>query len=184
VKGKIAVLTMALAFGGCDRAPGFGDSATQLDVRWTGGEQGRLSGGATAEWCSILRMLEIRSVRGDTGFAIAVYPKDTLVARPYRVVDPARADSLRPAAAVVLRWAGQTSIKGFQGDSGSVVLDLAPSGELSGRVTAVARSVTDTQTVTIEGNLKGLRIRPQRRGCIARSEPSEADAQPSDTSLH
>jgi hypothetical protein len=184
VKGKVAVLAMALALGGCDRAPGFGDDAAQLDVHWTGGERGRLSGGGAAEWCSILRMLEIRGVRGDTGFAIAVYPKDTLVAGPYRVVDPARADSLRPAAAVVLRWAGQTSIKGFQGDSGSVILDLAPSGELSGRVTAVARSVTDTQRVTIDGNLKGLTIRPQLRGCTARSEPPEEDAQPSDTSLH
>jgi hypothetical protein len=176
-------LALVLAGLGCNRAPASRGGAGQIDVRWEGSESGRLSGSATAEWCSILRLFEIRSIRGDTGFAIAVYPKDTVTTGEYRVVDPAKADSLRPAAGFALRWATLTAIKGFQGESGSVVLQRGPAGGLSGRITAGARSVTDTQRIALDGSFKDLVIRPQTRGCTRPVKPM-GDAEPSDTQLH
>jgi hypothetical protein len=192
VKRSVRALAIVLVgLAGCNRAPATYGGATQIDVRWTGSERGRLSGSATAEWCSILRVLEISALRGDTGIAVAIYPADTIISGTYRIVDPAKAESLPPAAGIALRWAAEIAIKGFQGESGSVVLDRSRSGQLSGRITAAARSVTDTQRVTIDGSFRDLTIRPQARGCSRRvehpdedAEPGDGDAEPSDTQLH
>jgi hypothetical protein len=185
VKRSVTALAIVLAgLPGCNRETASRGGAGRIDVRWTGGEHGRLSGRATAEWCPVLRFLEIRAIRGDTGMALAIYPADTIIPGTYRVIDPARAESLPPAAGIALRWASQIAIKGFQGDSGSVVLDRAPSGELSGRITATARSVSDTQRVTIDGGFKDLTIRPQARGCAPPSKHPDEDAEPDDTQLH
>lgn len=169
---------------GCNREPASRGGAGEIDVRWMGSERGRLSGRATAEWCSILRLLEIRAIRGDTGIALAIYPADTITPGQYRIIDAAKAESLPPAAGIALRWATQNAVKGFQGESGSVVLSRSRSGELSGRITAAARSVTDTQRVTIDGSFRDLMIRPQARGCARPSKHPDEDAQASDTQLH
>jgi hypothetical protein len=185
VKRCVTALAIVLVgLLGCNQAPAFRGGAGQIDVRWTGSERGRLTGGATAEWCSILRLLEIRAIRGDTGIALAIYPADTIIPGEYRVIDPAKAESLPPAAGIALRWASQTAIKGFQGESGSVVLERSRSGVLSGRIAAAARSVTDTQRVAIDGTFRGLTIRPQARGCAPPLETFDEDAQPRDTQLH
>ena len=185
MKRSVTALAIVLVgLPGCNRAPALGDGAGQIDVRWTGSERGRLSGRASAEWCSIHRLLEIRAIRGDTGIALVIYPTDTIIPGKYRVIDPAKAESLPPAAGIALRWAAQTAIKGFQGESGSVVLERARSGELSGRIVAAARSVTDTQQVAMDGSFLGLTIRPQPRGCYPPLETFDEGAQPGDTQLH
>jgi hypothetical protein len=164
--------------------PAARDEAGQIEVHWTGSERGDLSGPATAEWCSVLRQLEIRGIRGDTGFAILLHPTDTIPGGEYKVLDPIRAESLPPAAAIALRWTALTSVKGFQGESGSVALQRAPNGQLSGQVKAALRSVSDTQRLRIDGNFKDLRVRPQSRGCTRPVELPDSGAQPADTQLH
>jgi hypothetical protein len=185
VKRSVTALVIVLVgLPGCNRDLASRAGAGQIDVRWTGSERGRLAGRATAEWCPILRLLEIRAIRGDTGVALAIYPADTITPGQYRIIAPARAESLPPAAGIALRWATQTAVKGFQGESGSVAVDRSPSGELSGRITATARSVTDTQRVTIDGSFRDLMIRRQTRGCARPSKHPDEDAEPSDTQLH
>jgi hypothetical protein len=169
---------------GCQRTPASRRGAGQLDIQWTGSDRGKLSGPAIAEWCAVLRVLEIRGIRGDTGVAVAIYPRDTLLAPGrYRVVRPTTVDSLAHAN-IGVRWASETSIKGFQGESGSVVVERARSGELTGHVSAAARSVTDTARLAIDGSFKDLPIRPQARGCVRPPEHPDTNAQPSDTPLH
>jgi hypothetical protein len=179
----MAALAVALAGLACNGKPAPGDPR-QIDVRWRGSDSGSLSRAATAEWCSASRLLEIRGITGDTGFAIAIYPTDTVTGGQYRVMDPAQADSSRPAAAIALRWVALTSIKGFQGESGSVVLQRLPSGVLSGQVAAAVRSVADTQRLTIDGSFQDLSIRAPARGCSGPVKSPQADAQPPDTQLH
>lgn len=171
-----------LFFGllGCDRATGR-TGAGEISVRWTGSEQGRLSASASADWCAPLRLLEIRGIIGDTGIALAIYPEDSVTSGKYRVFDPARAESLPPAAALALRWAAQTSVKGFRGESGSISVERSGSGALSGRVAAAARSVTDTQTLAIEGSFSDLVIRSRPGKCVERNDESEEDAGSGDT---
>ena len=185
MKGWVTALAIGLGgLLGCSPSPASGGSAGQLDVRWTGSEQGGLSTRATAEWCGVLRLLEIHGIRGDTGVALAIYVADTVKAGEFPVIDPVKAESLPPAAALALRWASRTSIIGFQAESGLVVLEQSRPTGLSGRISAAARSVTDTQRISVEGEFRELTIRPQTRGCAPRPKAAGDDAQPRDTQLH
>jgi len=155
-----------------------------MDLHWTGSDRGKVSAGATAEWCSLLRLLEIRVIRGDTGIALAIYPRDTVLPGKYPVKEPARAESLAPAAGIAVRWATPTSIKGFQGESGSVVLERSGGGSLSGRVEALARSATDTGRINISGSFHSLSVRTSTRGCVRPARDSVKAASPPDTLVH
>lgn len=143
-------------------------SDSVLEAEWRGKDTAEIHGPATAEWCDSLRLLEIQALRGDTGVAIAVYPARQVEAGRLRVVRPTPTDSTRPRAAVALRWFAETSIRGFQGDSGAVVLEQPRPGVLTGTFNASAHSVTDTATVLIRGSFRNLTVRPSSRGCPAR----------------
>jgi hypothetical protein len=159
---RLVILVFLLA--GCRLVPHRPAESGHLEAKWSGSDGGKISAPASAEWCAARRLLEIRAVQGDTGFALALYPRDTLVAGRYRVIDPLKAESLPPAAGVALRWFTQNAVKGFQGDTGTVFLDRSPSGELGGSVSAGARSVVDTQRVTVKGTFEGLTVR-RSPGC-------------------
>ena len=133
-------------------------------------------GPATAEWCDSLRLLQIQALRGDTGVVIALYPVQRFQAGRFRVAPPAKADSTPPAAAVALRWFADTSIRGFQGDSGTVVVDQTRPGVFAGTFDAEAHSVTDGARLTIRGSFHGLTVRPASRGCTARRQRPDTGA--------
>lgn len=161
-----------------------------LVVEWIGGDTGRLSAPAVAEWCDGLKLLELRAIRGDTGIALILYPSgsvtpadsgapgDSVAPGDYPVVPPERADSSRPAAAVALRWFAETSIRGFRGDSGTVVLEATGPGTSAGRFSAYLRSATEGSRLTVTGSFKGLRVTPAPEGCVGR--PPEEPEEPED----
>jgi hypothetical protein len=129
----------------------------QITLRWDGPLEGGLSGPAKADWCPALRLLEIQSIHGDTGVALALYPVDTVGPGSYRIVEPVRAESFPPAASIAVRWLSRNVVQGFQGDSGQLDLERSAAGQLSGRVHARARSVVDTQQIALTGTFQGLR---------------------------
>jgi hypothetical protein len=179
VRARLWGLAVLLTIGGAcrpasDRTPRSG----HLDASWTGSNRGEISAPATAEWCAIRRLLEIRAIQGDTGVALALYPAETIAAGSYRIVDPVKAESIPQAAGVALRWFAQTAVDGFQGESGTVILERSRSGQLSGSVKAGARSVADTRRVAINGSFRDLTVRPESRGCVPPSENPEEDASP------
>ncbi len=145
--------------------------AGSLAVEWTGADTGKLSGLAVAEWCDSLDLLELRAIHGDTGIALVLYPSDSrsrsgsVAAVDYPVVPPERADSSRPAAAVALRWFAETSIRGFRGDSGSVVLAAPGPDGYAGRFTAHLRAAVEGSRLTATGSFKGLAITQALPGC-------------------
>ena len=173
----VGILVLLVAIAGC---PGRSRTGS-LELRWQGTDRGVVAGPATGQWCGPLRLLEIRSVKGDTGVAVAIYPRDTLVAGTYPIRPPLKAESLPPAAAVALRWAGPTSVKGFQGESGSVVLQRSSGGAVSGRLTAAARSATDTGFVELTGQFRDLAVLSSKVGCVA---GDTIDAPRTDTLVH
>jgi hypothetical protein len=128
-----------------------------------------------AEWCDSLRMLEIRALQGDSGLAVAVYPESTVQSDSYPVLLPDRADSSPPSSAVALRWFAETSIKGFQGDSGLVVLEQSD-GRVSGHVEAGMRSTNDPMRLVLRGAFRDVRIVPAVRGCVSRPAAEPADS--------
>jgi hypothetical protein len=157
-----------------------------LQVEWTGADTGKLSAPAVAEWCDSLDLLELRAIHGDTGIAVVLYPSDSLTPSDtvprgdYPVLPPEKADSNRPSAAVALRWFAETSIRGFRGDSGTVVLEATGAGAREGRFTAYLRSATDGSRLSVTGAFAGLTVTPASPSCGGRhsqeaGEPDEPE---------
>lgn len=161
----------------CSKVESQRSQVGRLEARWRGSESGKISTTAAAEWCADRRMLEIRAIQGDTGLAVAVYTVDTIAADSYRVVDPTRADSAPPSARVALRLFGQTSIKGYQADSGTVILEHSGAGQVSGSLAARARSVLNGDRIRLNGNFQGVAIMPQERGCTRGAPDSSGNAE-------
>jgi len=172
-----AGLMAVLMATGCRNRSGGG----HLELRWSGSAHGSLKGAATADWCALLRLLEIRLVKGDTGVAIALYPTEALASGTYPVKPPAKTAAPPPAARLALRWPGQTSVRGFQGDSGNVVVERSSKGIVSGRVSAFAHSATDTGSLKIEGRFRELVVQLPKEGCVA---ADTLNAPPIDTLVH
>lgn len=149
-----------------------GIASGSLHVEWIGADTGKLSAPAVAEWCDSLALLEIRAVHGDTGIALILYPADSGAAPSsvgpgnYTVVPPERADSARPASAVAMRWFAETSILGFRGDSGAVVLETTGAG--AGRFSAHLRSPNEGSRLVVTGSFKGLTVTPASPECAGR----------------
>ena len=139
-----------------------------LRVEWTGADTGQLAGEATAEWCDSLRFLQVSAIQGDTGFAFVIYPKDSLIPARYGVMLPAKADSTRPAAAIALRWFAETSIRGFRGSGGEVLLNAIVPGAGNGRFSSNLRSATDGSSLAIKGTFERLTIRRSPASCGGR----------------
>jgi hypothetical protein len=196
-----AALAGALACSSGDPAD---SRAGSLEAEWIGSDTGKLSAPAVAEWCDSLKLLELRAIQGDTGIALVFYPSgsgtrgdsaprpgsaakpdslapgDSVTPGSYPVIAPERADSSRPSAAVALRWFAETSIRGFRGDSGTVVLEAIGPGASAGRFSAHLLSATEGSRLTVTGSFKGLSITPAPQGCVGRppqepDEPEELD---------
>jgi hypothetical protein len=179
LREPVATLGRLLAAGlvgalACASGEPADSSAGSLRVEWTGADTGMLSAPAVAEWCDSLALLEIRAIRGDTGIALAIYPADSGAdsVRPgsYSVVPPKRAARTRPASAVAMRWFAETSIRGFSGDSGTVVLEAAGAGRLSAHL----RSPSEGGRLMLTGSFKGLTVTPAPPDC-AGAPPSASD---------
>ena len=155
------------------------DGAGQMSVRWDGSGDGGMTAPASATWCEVRRLLEIRSIRGDTGVALALYPVRALTAGSYRIVEPAKAESMPPAAGVAVRWLGRNLVQGFRGDSGQLQLERSSTGRLSGRLHARARSVVDTQRISLTASFRDLIPRPDSLGCTP-VDTTDEDLAPDD----
>lgn len=140
-------------------------AGAEVSARWDGARDGSMTAPASATWCENRRLLEIRSIRGDTGIALALYPVRALTVGSYRVVEPARAESMPPAAGVAVRWLAKNVVQGFRGDSGQLQLERSSTGQLSGRVQARARSVVDTQRILLTASFRGITPRPDSLSC-------------------
>jgi len=169
-----AVLVLLLA--GCRRVERAELQSSRLEIEWRGSAKGHLAGPATAEWCDSLKVLQIQVLAGDTGVAIALYPKDVVGPDSYPVVVPAKADSVPPAAAVALRYFGETAVKGFQGDSGRVLVRDTTGGRVSGRFSASLKSATDANRLRAGGAFHDVRVVRAQRGCVARRPRPPADS--------
>ena len=165
----------------CDLQESQQSPAGRLDAQWSGADSGKISAQATAEWCADRQWLEIRAIRGDTGLAVVLYPVDSIVSDSYPVVEPTRADSLRPAASVGLRLFSPTAVKGYRGDSGAVVLVTSGSGQIAGRLGVKALAASSVDRITINGKFDRVAILPQKRGCTPKPPDTSADTIPDTT---
>ena len=176
--GRLAIGGVVLATACSRERPADSPGAT-LEARWVGSDSGKIVAPAVAEWCDSLRLLEVRAVHGDTGIALVLYPADSLIPGPYRVVPPERGDSTRPSGAVALRWFAETSVRGFRGDSGSVTLSATGPGAGGGSFVARLRSTTDGSRLHITGSFRGLTVHPASPECAGvPKEPVDTEPDP------
>jgi hypothetical protein len=174
----LAVLVPWLAVA-CSQSGKQADVAGQMSARWEGSRDGDFTAPASASWCQARRMLEVRSIRGDTGIAMALHPRRSLAAGSYRIVEPAKAESVPPAAAVAVRWLGKNLVQGFRSDSGQLELERSSTGQLSGRLHARARSVVDTERIVLTASFQN--VTPDSAvGCTA-PDTTDEDLAPDDT---
>jgi hypothetical protein len=160
--------------GACTK-PAPHSGGAHLEVQWNGAKSGSIEGTAIAGWCADQKVLQISLIQGDTGIALALYPDQALGNGVYPVVDPIRAESMPPAAGVAVRWLTQTTVQGFQGDSGRVNLERSATGRLSGQVHARARSIVDTQRIRLSGTFRNLIVEQDTAGCSP-ADPTDEDA--------
>jgi len=144
----------------------------RLEVQWSGSESAHFQAPASAEWCDSLNLLEILAMSGDTGVGIAIYPREAIASGSFPVRPPSEADSVPPSSAIGLRWFSQTSVRGFQSDSGNLLLTLSRDGSLAGRFTAGAHQVNGKGAIRLTGSFDGLRQRPTTRGCSTAPAPA------------
>jgi hypothetical protein len=157
--------------GGCSGQSAQTPVGPRLELRWKGTDSATVRAPATASWCDSLNVLEIVALAGDTGVAIAIYPRERIGTGAYPVRPPAAADSLPPSSAIALRWFSQTAVRGFQSDSGALSLTRESDGTLSGRFRAAAHPVGGRGVLTLTGSFMGLRERPATRGCSTAPPP-------------
>lgn len=176
----VLILASAVTLGACGKNEAREAGAGTLRVEWTGADTGQLAGPAFAEWCDSLRFLQVSTIHGDTGFAFVVYPRDSVIPARYGVMPGAKADTSRPAAGLALRWFAETSIRGFRGESGEVVLAALGPGIGSGRISAKLRSATEGSRLTIKGTFEGITIVASPASCGGPS-PAEDDGSGDDS---
>jgi hypothetical protein len=122
-------------------------------------------------------MLEIHAAAGDTGMGLALYARDTVEAGQYPVRRPDVADTaLPPSAAVALRWFSQTTVMGYQGDSGRVTLEHEADGSLAGRFNVGARPFVTGSRLHLTGQFEGLRVIAGSARCVGRGAKDSTGA--------
>lgn len=169
---------------GCRATRDQSNRSGHLEVQWAGPRAGRIAGPATAEWCAGHRFLEIRTIEGDSGVALVLYPAKALGSGHYPIIEPPGSASTPPSASLALRWLTPTAVQGLRGDSGGVDLERSSAGQLSGRLKARARSVVDTLRVTLSGVFQNLTVHSGAQECADSPDQQDEAAEAGDTGLH
>jgi hypothetical protein len=167
------LLALAVACG--KRAPAE-PAGPRLETRWTGSDTAGFAAPAVGEWCDTLDLLEIRAAAGDTGIALAIYPRDSVQPGDYPIRPPDVADTSSPSAAMALRWVAQTAVRGFRSDSATLTLRRAADGALTGSFTAHARAASDATRLIVTGSFEDVHARPAARGCTPRAASPDSAA--------
>ncbi|MEO8200035.1 MAG: hypothetical protein ABI679_05880 [Gemmatimonadota bacterium] len=133
-----------------------------LDVSWSGSDTGRLHVAARGYWCREDSVLVIRGERGDSGIAVALFPRDS-VTRDSFTIDGVGQSAARPHGRVGLRWLGENLVVGYYSLSGTAVVNS--DSPLEGRVQATLKSAVDGTQIKIAGTFSKLDILPSPSGC-------------------
>jgi hypothetical protein len=138
-------------------------------------DSGRLAAPAAAEWCAAGKFVEIVAIQGDTGLAIELATGDTIRPGEYPIAETP-GDSARDTAAVALRWPRETSIRGFQGDKGTLVLRRDADASLSGKVDATGRlKGAGRPRLTLTATFQGLSVRAAATTCASSVDSGNGD---------
>lgn len=120
-------------------------------VEWAGVVRGKLVAVAAGTWCQADSLLEISAIRGDSGFGIALIEPDSVRPGQHPVVAPSVPVPWRPMALAALRWVTDTAVKGFEANSGNVVITAVVNREVSGTINVRLKQTDTNDTVRLTG---------------------------------
>jgi len=127
-----------------------------------------------ALWCAGPAWLELFAGSNDTGVAVAVFTRDSVLEGRFPILPVGeRDDSLRPMASLAVRWFSETELLAFEGRSGTVELAMADDG-LTARLTGHLMVLTDDDTLDLTGSFPALRVVRGGPGCPAAGDSSSA----------
>lgn len=155
---------VALTLTACGRGPEVrpGD----LDVVWHGAERGRFIAPLEAKHCAESGIVELLAIRGDSGFAAALFLKDSATIEPteYQVVPGSLLEEPRPGASAALRWFAGTSISAFEGVAGRVTLSHT-GVVLSGTIEVKYQALDTPDTLRLTGTFSQVPVTMADSGC-------------------
>ena len=146
----ILLLLLAAPIVGCHPAA----SRSTLHAAWVGLDTGAVEGAARAVWCPEERRLELTAMENDAGVGFVLYPASTLEPGEYPAFDPGADTVRRPGAAAAVRRFTDAAVRGYQGDSGSLLLRREGKA-LAGKFGFRLRSLEGTDTLRLTGDFTG-----------------------------
>jgi hypothetical protein len=146
------------------------DEPGQLTVRWTQGAAPlSFTAPAEARWCARDSSLEILAVRGDSGFALALYARDTLRAESYPVGPSTNYSPTRPQAAAALRLVNPAQLVGYESIRGSVT--LSEPDPVSGSFAVLLQLTAGRDSLAVSGSFRALTLLPAAPSCGRANKP-------------
>ena len=124
---------------------------------------------AEARWCARDSSLEILAVRGDSGFALALYARDTLRAESYPAGPSTNYAPTRPQAAAALRLVNPAQLVGYESIGGIVTLSEA--GPVSGSFEVLLRVSAGLDSLAVSGSFSALTVLPAAPSCGRANKP-------------
>lgn len=162
----VAAGAIVLGLAGCGAGALHPRNEGRLDATWSGAEKGRMSGAATAIWCTGTRIAELTALQGDTGLGLLIHPVDSLTAGRYSIVEPANLGSKGPAASLALRLVAQLAVVGYQSRGGTLTLERVERGRISGRFDAKAKIATAAAgLISVSGGFFDVPVAPGGSAC-------------------
>ncbi|MFN0177884.1 MAG: hypothetical protein ACKVZ0_03725 [Gemmatimonadales bacterium] len=169
-------LTLAALAGlaACRASPGpdaVGPSS-QLTVEWKGAVNRTFTAPAEGRWCARDRLLEIVASQADTGVGLALAMLDSLRPGQHPVVSSAVPVDWRPMALAAVRWVNDTAVRGFEGNSGGVVVTTVGPDGVSGTIDLRLKHHNTPDTIRMTGRFSSVPVGPSDTLCGRTSQPT------------
>lgn len=177
MKSVVVAVGMAALLAACD------SDTDAMSVTWQRDTvSAEFSLPVNAVWCQDQGWLEVVGARSDSGVGLALFPSDTTITGRYPIVLALeRVDSIRPVAAVAVRWFSEDELLSFEGVEGEVVVEHTVEG-LAGRFQARLRAPLGTDSLLLEGEFLetpvtrgGIECQPVERDSVGESGAEDVD---------
>ena len=157
----IPFLLLGFALAGCrsnaaSAEPGAVLEPGRVRIEWSGSSSGRFAAQAVARWCATDTLVEILAMRADTGVGLILLVRDSIDAGDYPIAAARSFSNRRPGASLAVRWLDTSSVRGYEGVRGRVVLTAG--GALAGTFETLLRANGGpaSDTLALRGELGGI----------------------------
>jgi hypothetical protein len=110
--------------------------------------------------------------RADTGVGLALAMQDSLRPGQHPVVSSAVPVDWRPMALAAIRWVNDTAVRGFEGNSGNVVITAVGPDGVFGTIDLRLKHLNTSDTIRMTGRFSSVQVVPGDTLCGRTSQPT------------